>query len=203
MRLADSIAEQHLLETILEESKPAAAPGTGKLHYLLATPFRYRPAMGSRFRAPLDAGVWYGAEELRTSLAEKSFWRLKFLLDSPATPDLRPVPHTAFRAQLQGPAIDLTKPPLVADRDDWTNRESYAATQALGRCCTRGAARDHSLRVGSGSGTRGVLRGADTGCVSSARRRDRWRRGSSPRHGRASRARRARTAPRGNSRERN
>jgi hypothetical protein len=132
MRLADSIAEQHLLETILEESKPSAAPGTGKLHYLLATPFRYRPAMGSRFRAPLAAGVWYGAEELRTSLAEKSFWRLKFLLDSPATPDLRPVPHTAFRAQLQGPAIDLTKPPLVAERVTWTSRESYASTQALG-----------------------------------------------------------------------
>jgi hypothetical protein len=132
MRLADSIAEQHMLETILEESKPAPAPGTAKLHYLLATPFRYRPALGSRFRAPLDAGVWYGAEELRTSLAEKSYWRLKFLLDSPQTPDLRPVPHTAFRAALQGPTLDLTRPPLVADRADWTNRKSYVATQALG-----------------------------------------------------------------------
>jgi hypothetical protein len=116
MRLADSIAEQHLLENILEESKPAPASGTAKLHYLLATPFRYRPSLGSRFRAPLDSGVWYGAEELRTSLAEKSYWRLKFLLDSPATPDLRPVPHTAFRALVQASAIDLTRPPLVADR---------------------------------------------------------------------------------------
>jgi hypothetical protein len=132
MRLADSIAEQALLETILEESKPAQPAGTQKLHYLLATPFRYRPALGSRFRAPLDAGVWYGAEELRTSLAEKSYWRLKFLLDSPATPDLRPVPHTAFRAQLQAVAIDLTRPPLAAARETWTNRDSYAATQALG-----------------------------------------------------------------------
>jgi hypothetical protein len=132
MRLADSIAEQHMLETILEESKPAPASGTAKLHYLLATPFRYRPALGSRFRAPLDAGVWYGAEVLRTSLAEKSYWRLKFLLDSPQTPDLRPVPHTAFRAQVQGSAIDLTRPPLIADRAHWTNRKSYAATQALG-----------------------------------------------------------------------
>jgi hypothetical protein len=142
MRLADSIAEQHLLETILEQSKPSPAPGTSKLHYLLATPFRYRPAMGSRFRAPLDAGVWYGAEELRTSLAEKSYWRLKFLLDSPATPDLRPVPHTAFRAQLQGSAIDLTRSPMVADRATWTNRGSYAATQALGV-----AAREATLAI--------------------------------------------------------
>jgi hypothetical protein len=132
MRLADSIAEQSLLESILEASKPAPAAAAAKLHYLLATPFRYRPALGSRFRAPLDAGVWYGAEALRTSLAEKSYWRLKFLLDSPGTPDLRPVPHTAFRAQLQAVAIDLTKPPLLADRETWTNRKSYAATQALG-----------------------------------------------------------------------
>jgi hypothetical protein len=131
MRLADSIAEQHLLENILEESKPAPASGTAKLHYLLATPFRYRPSLGSRFRAPLDSGVWYGAEELRTSLAEKSYWRLKFLLDSPATPDLRPVPHTAFRALVQASAIDLTRPPLVADRTLWTDRVSYAETPAL------------------------------------------------------------------------
>src|SRR5690606_35065461 len=64
MRLADSIAEQTVLESILEESNPPPARGTARLHYLLATPFRYRPPIGSRFRAPHEAGVWYGAEEL-------------------------------------------------------------------------------------------------------------------------------------------
>ncbi|MBX3693544.1 MAG: RES family NAD+ phosphorylase [Steroidobacteraceae bacterium] len=131
MRLADSLAEQALLEGILEASKPPLAAGTERLHYLLATPFRYRPHAGSRFRAPFEGGVWYGAEHLRTALAEKSYWRLRFLLDSPGTPDLKPVPHTAFVATVRGTAIDLTAPPLDADRATWTRRNDYRATQAL------------------------------------------------------------------------
>src|SRR4029077_5018329 len=78
MRLADSLEEQAVLEAILEASKPALPLYVAKLHYLLATPFRYRPHQGSRFRAAFDPGVWYGAEVLRTALAEKSYWRLRF-----------------------------------------------------------------------------------------------------------------------------
>ncbi|HEY8053646.1 MAG TPA: RES family NAD+ phosphorylase, partial [Steroidobacteraceae bacterium] len=130
MRLVDSIEEQAALELILEASKPALPPGVAKLHYLLATPFRYRPHHGSRFRGALEAGVWYGAEELRTALAEKSYWRLRFLLDSPATPDLKAVPHTAFRAAVRvSKALDLLRPPLARERADWTSPTSYAATQ--------------------------------------------------------------------------
>ena len=131
MRLVDSLAEQALLESIIEESKPKLPAGTEKLHYLLATPFRYRPRVGSRFRAPLDAGVWYGAEALRTALAEKSYWQLRFLLDSPETPDLGPVAHTAFSASVRARAIDLTRQPLVRERVAWTDRVNYAATQAF------------------------------------------------------------------------
>jgi RES domain len=132
MRLADSLEEQAALELILEESKPPLPPAVAGLHYLLATPFRYRPHLGSRFRAAFDAGVWYGAEALRTALAEKSFWRLRFLLDSPGTPDLKPVPHTAFRAAVRtASALDLTLAPLVRERSSWTSRTSYSATQAL------------------------------------------------------------------------
>jgi hypothetical protein len=142
MRLVDSLAEQMLLETILEDSKPKLPAGAEKLHYLLATPFRYHPREGSRFRAPFEAGVWYGAEELRTSLAEKSYWRLRFLLDSLGTPDLRPVTHTAFKASVRGSAIDLTVPPLSRDAANWTHRTSYDATQALA-----GAARAAKVAV--------------------------------------------------------
>jgi hypothetical protein len=132
MRLADSLEEQAVLELILEESKPPLPPAVASLHYLLATPFRYRPHVGSRFRAAFDAGVWYGAEVLRTALAEKSYWRLRFLLDSPGTPDLRPVPHTAFCAAARtASALDLTLAPLVRERASWTSPTSYSATQAL------------------------------------------------------------------------
>ncbi len=138
MRLADTLPEQALLEAILEASKPSLPPGTEKLHYLLATPFRYRPRAGSRFRAPFEGGVWYGAEKLRTALAEKSYWRLRFLLDSPATPDLKPVPHTAFNVAVRGKAIDLTALPLAKDRAQWTHRTDYSATQTLA-AAARGA----------------------------------------------------------------
>jgi RES domain len=132
MRLVDSLEEQAGLESILEESKPPLPPAVRGLHYLLATPFRYRPHFGSRFRAPLEAGVWYGAEALRTALAEKSYWRLRFLLDSPDTPALKAVPHTAFQAAVRSAAaLDLTAAPLVRDAAAWTQRTNYSATQAL------------------------------------------------------------------------
>src|SRR5947209_7771341 len=68
MRLGDSLEEQAALELILEASKPPLPPAVRRLHYLLATPFRYRPHLGSRFRAAFDAGGWYGAEAVRTAL---------------------------------------------------------------------------------------------------------------------------------------
>jgi hypothetical protein len=132
MRLVDSLAQQAALEAILEASKPPLPPDARALHYLLATPFRYRPHTGSRFRAPLEAGVWYGAQALRTALAEKSYWRLRFLLDSPGTPDLKPVPHTAFRVAVStAAALDLTLPPLLRERSLWTSRTDYQPTQKL------------------------------------------------------------------------
>ena len=132
MRLVDSLEEQGTLEAILELSKPALPEAARTLHYLLGTPFRYRPRAGSRFRCPFEAGVWYGAEQLRTALAEKSYWRLRFLLDSPGTPQLKPVPHTAFRAQVRTrAALDLTRAPLAAERSAWTSPVSYARTQEL------------------------------------------------------------------------
>jgi hypothetical protein len=132
MRLVASLEEQSTLEAILEQSKPPLPADSAALHYLLATPFRYRPHAGSRFRAAFEPGVWYGAETLRTALAEKSYWRLRFLLDSPGTPDLKPVPHTAFRAAVRSEAaLDLTAAPLVGERTAWTARTDYRHTQAL------------------------------------------------------------------------
>lgn len=132
MRVTDSLEEQATLEALLEESKPPLPQAAQALHYLLATPFRYRPPSGSRFRAAYEPGVWYGAEQLRTGLAEKGYWRLRFLLDSPGTPDLKAVPHTAFRARVRSTrALDLTASPLVRDEPQWGDPDSYQATQQL------------------------------------------------------------------------
>lgn len=135
MRLVDTLDEQRVLEDLLEASKPPLPADAAKLHYLLATPFRYPapPPVGSRFRGIGDPGVWYGADVVETALAEVAYWRLRFLADSPATPDLLPVPHTAFRASVAGSAIVVSQPPFDRQRRQWEDPASYAATQALAR----------------------------------------------------------------------
>src|SRR5262249_7123645 len=73
MKLVDMLPEQHLLESILDATKPPVPPECGELHYLLSTPFRYGapyPA-GSRFRrAGLTAGVFYASAAVKTAVAE-------------------------------------------------------------------------------------------------------------------------------------
>ena len=79
MVLVDTLAEQHLLEDLLERAKPPLPDETAGLHYLLATPFRYPPTdRGSRFRRPSDPGVFYGADAVRTACAELGYWRWRF-----------------------------------------------------------------------------------------------------------------------------
>lgn len=135
MRLVDTLDEQQTLEELLETSKPRVPDDAARLHYLLSTPFRYPapPPAGSRFRGIGDPGVWYGADVVPTALAEVAYWRLRFLADSPATPDLPPVPHTAFRARVAGACVVLTEPPFDRQRKRWEDPASYVATQAFAR----------------------------------------------------------------------
>lgn len=134
-KLVDTSQEQLILEDILEETKPPYPSGTKSLHYLLKTPFRYPPSpWGSRFRrAGSGFGVFYCAEELRTSLAEFSYWRRHFILASLGTPLPRAQESlTAFQvAYRTDREIDLMAPPLVADRKHWTHPTDYSATQSL------------------------------------------------------------------------
>lgn len=131
--LVDTLAEQAQLERLLEESKPPAPPRPS-LHWLLSTPFRYPPlAGGSRFRGPADAGVWYGAEAVRTACAEVGYWRWRFLLASPALSGLAARAQTLFRVPVAGRALDLRVPPLVAERERLTRAHDYGPTQSLAR----------------------------------------------------------------------
>lgn len=133
LKIVDDAEEHELLEAMIEASKPPLPASVQKLHFLLATPFRYPPPVhGSRFRAPGEPGVFYGAFELRTAAAELGWWRWQFKRDSPDLPRLPPVAHTAFRVALRARGIDLRKKPLLRDAARWT-AQTYEATQALAR----------------------------------------------------------------------
>jgi hypothetical protein len=134
LKLADTLAEQALLERLIEESKPVVPPECRHLHFLLATPFRYGAEYprGSRFRrAGRTPGVYYAAAEPATALAEIAFYRLLFFAESPQTPwPSGAADYTAFSALLSTDRLlDLTQPPFVADEAAWTDRANYAACQ--------------------------------------------------------------------------
>jgi hypothetical protein len=132
--LVDTLAEQELLESLLDESKPKVPTGCSGLDYLLYTPFRYPPLKsGSRFRSYTDPGVWYGAEHVRTSCAEIGYWRWRFVTDSRGLERLDAVPHTIFQAVAHGSAVDLRSKPFARHRSAWTHADDYATCQAFAR----------------------------------------------------------------------
>lgn len=136
MKLVDTLAEQDLLETLLEDTKPPVPAECRDLHYLLSTPFRYGAPYpsGSRFRrAGFTPGVFYGSTAPATAVAETAFHRLLFYAESPATPwPATAGEYTVFSVPYKTSAgLDLTSPPLVEDRQRWTHPTDYAACQRL------------------------------------------------------------------------
>lgn len=141
--LIEDLAEQEILESILEAAKPPRPARGARLDYLLYTPFRYAPPPGgSRFRGPADPGVWYGAETMRTGCAELGYWRWRFVRDSHGLTRLDAVPHTVFQAFAAGQAIDLRTAPLLRDRAAWSDPSDYGACQRLAR-----SAREAGLQI--------------------------------------------------------
>ena len=149
MRLVDSLDEQAELERLLDAAKPPLPEAARGLHYLIATPYRYRSPHPSRFRAAGEAGVWYGAKERHTACAEVAYWRWRFLMDSYGLRDGELVTeHTFFQAQVRGVAIDLTKAPWTDASAAWLQRDDYTACQALAQAA-RAAGRVQWIRYAS------------------------------------------------------
>jgi RES domain len=136
LKLTDTLAEQALLEGLIEETKPAISPECRHLDFLLATPFRYGAVYpnGSRFRrAGRTLGVYYAAENPTTAVAEMAFYRLLFFAESPETPwPGDAAEYTAFSAEVVTPRLlDLTQAPLSADEPIWTDLTDYQGCQAF------------------------------------------------------------------------
>jgi hypothetical protein len=132
-KLVDTLEEHAVLEDLIEAAKPPD-PTRGRLHYLLATPFRYPPLRyGSRFGGRHERGVWYGAETRQTVFAEVAYYRLLFLEGTRA--ELGPVTTqlTAFTVRVRTAAgMDLTVPPFAAYHDTISSPTEYTQSQALG-----------------------------------------------------------------------
>lgn len=144
LKLTDTLAEQALLEDLLEETKPKLPAEAKGLHYLMAAPFRYGAVYphGSRFRrAGRTAGVFYGAERPQTAAAEMAFYRLLFYAESPRTPwPSNAAEYTAFNAPARSAAaIDLTTPPLDRDQALWTDLQNYEPCQTFADCARSAA----------------------------------------------------------------
>ena len=150
MALVDSIEEQHVLERLLDDAKPPIPAGAAHLHWLLFTPFRYPPPPGgSRFRGPIDPGVFYGADEIRTACAELGFWRWRHLQDSPALTSMPTKPQTVFQVRIDTKTVNLRTKPFARDRRHWTNAQDYSRCQRFGRTARDvgiGAIRYESVR---------------------------------------------------------
>ncbi|MDX5333164.1 MAG: RES family NAD+ phosphorylase [Gammaproteobacteria bacterium] len=134
-RLVDNLAEQALLEALLEGVKPAPRAGSERLDYLLMTPFRYPPLRhGSRFGQAFEPSLLYGALAPATALAECAYYRFVFragMAEPP--PDPINTRHTLFRAGYatkQG--LRLQQAPCERFRDTLADPADYRATQALG-----------------------------------------------------------------------
>ena len=136
MKIVDTLAEQSLLETLLEATKPPVPSECRDLYYLLATPFRYGAPYpsGSRFRrAGFSPGVFYGSTAVATAVAEAAFHRILFFAESPETrwPCVAGE-YTVFSVKFRtASALDLTRPPLNADRRRWAHPTDYSACQDL------------------------------------------------------------------------
>lgn len=136
LKLTDTLAEQALLEDLIEESKPRVPTECRHLDFLLATPFRYGAIYpnGSRFRrAGRTAGVYYAAELVTTAIAEMAFYRLLFFSESPSTTwPSNAAEYTAFSAAVETSSlVDLTQEPLSKDSAIWTDLTAYEGCQAL------------------------------------------------------------------------
>ena len=140
-RIVGNLAEQDLLEHMLEDSKPGSIdPG---LHYLLSTPFRYPPLRhGSRFGSTLEPSLFYASMDLRTCLQECAYYRFIFWYDM-ASPPPNPVTtqHTVFRVELKSDCcVDLQSSAYDRIRSQIQSPNSYATSQALGSHLRQGGA---------------------------------------------------------------
>lgn len=134
-QLVSTLTRQSLLEDMLERTKPPLRPDTGRLHYLLATPFRYPPLKhGSRFGRRSEPSLCYGSQETRTVLAEAAYYRFIFWYGMTVAPAGKlDTQHTLFGAAYRSDrGMQLQAAAFAHCAEVLRHRSDYGPTQELG-----------------------------------------------------------------------
>jgi len=165
--LVETLAEQALLEEMLDTTKPAIPAGAQDLSYLLFTPFRYPPLKyGSRFGRRFEPSLFYGSRTIETALAETAYYRLHFWFDMAQPPPMGQIKtqHTAFTAEIKtDKGLKLQNAPFVKYATQLTSKSSYHATQALGSIM-----REHDIEAFEYTSARDKGKGLNVGIFSPA-----------------------------------
>mgnify|MGYP000051679358 FL=1 len=134
--LVSSMDESAVLEQLLERQKPPYPAGTERLHYLLATPFRYPPLpWGSRFGREWEPGIFYGSCDLQTAQAETAYYRFRFWQGMSVLPPsgVLITQHDSFSANYAcATGAKLQDPPWSQWQESLTRRGDYSVSQAAG-----------------------------------------------------------------------
>ncbi len=134
--LVDTLAEQALLEDLLDQSKPGVPASAARRHYLIQTPFRYPPLpRGSRFGDRRYSGIFYASLDTRTAFAECAYYRLVFLsgMASPLSSEALVTQHSSFQVEVRTKrGVYLDRPAFDKHAEAITSPVSYSATQRLG-----------------------------------------------------------------------
>lgn len=135
-RLVDTADEQHLLEQLLDRSKPTPPAGAEAYHYLLWTPFRYPPLpYGSRFGQRMQPGIFYASLTLPTALVECAYYRFVFLsgMSVPPPGERLTTEHTTFAVQVEtNHGVVLEATPFDQYKDVISDPSRYESSQLLG-----------------------------------------------------------------------
>ncbi len=138
-KLVDTSEEHHVLENLIEESKPKVKYYGDQneflsLHYLLSTPFRYPPLKhGSRFGTRYERSLFYASLELETAMSERAYYKLAFVRASEGNLGGKSVNYTAFKVAVDTKkGINLCKEPFVKFKGHISSPASYADSQLLG-----------------------------------------------------------------------
>lgn len=136
LHYVDTLAEQALLEELLEKVKPPYPADVDDLHYLLKTPFRYPPLpWGSRFGRTHEPSIFYGGCNTEITLAEVAYYRLVFWQSMNGTPIKESIrtEHTLFSAGYRAEAgVKLHAEPFAQFADVIRHPKDYSQTQQLG-----------------------------------------------------------------------